>query len=128
MRPIADIGDRCDAPGVKYFSELRGYHADLGPFRFWAILTGTVLAILLLAGADMWLSDKIGWPEAYGFQCRGRGCLIENWMNSPKLLWGGSASELALFALLWWMPVVVVGCCFYALLRRRRRNRIQPMD
>ncbi len=113
---------------MRYFTQLRGYRAALGAVRFWAVLIGTVLFILLLAGADIWLSNKIGWPEAYGFHCHGRGCWIENWMHSPKLLRGGSAYELALFAFLWWMPAVVAGCAVYGLLKRRRRNRIHPMN
>ena len=113
---------------MAYLSELRGYHKALGPVRFWAMLIGTVLVVLLLAGADVWLSDKIGWPEAYGFQCRGRDCWIQNWMHSPKLLRGGSAYELSLFALLWWMPTVVVGCAIYGLRRRLGRHRTRPMD
>lgn len=121
-------GAKLEANGVGYFSELKGYHAALGPVRFWCLLLGTVSFSLLLAGADIWLSDKIGWPEAYGFQCHGRGCWLQNWIHSPKLLRGGSPYELGLFALLWWMPAVVGGCLVYALVKRRRRNRAHPMD
>jgi len=44
------------------------------------------------------------------------------------LLRGGSAHELALFALLWLLPAFIVGCAIYAISKRRRRDRIQPMD
>ena len=108
--------------------ELRGYSKILGSFRTWALGVGTVLFILLFAAADIWLSNKIGWPESYGFNCRGRGCWIDNLSHSPELLRGGSSYELGLFALLWLFPAVIIGCAIYALVRRRRRNAIQPMD
>ena len=107
---------------------MSGYALILGPMRFRAIFGGTVVFTLLLAGADMWLASKIGWPEAYGFDCRGRGCWIDNLSHSPKLLRGGSAYEIGLFALLWLLPAVVVGCAVYAIFKRRRRNPLQPMD
>lgn len=113
---------------MRYFSELKGYRDAFGSLRFWTLLIGTVLFILLFAGADMWLSNEIGWPDSYGFQCRGRGCWIEYLAHSPSLLRGGSVYELALFALLWSMPAIVAGCVIFALLKRRRHNTILPME
>lgn len=108
--------------------EMNGLAAELDPIRFSAFLAGTVVFVLSLAAADMWLSSKIGWPEAYGFTCHGRGCRIDYLIHSPALLRGGSIYELSLFALLWFMPAILVGCAAYAIFKRRRRNPIQPMD
>ncbi len=117
------------------FSEFRrdwrtisGYLALLGPIRFWAMVVGTVLFILVIAGGYTWLRTEIGWPEVYGFGCRGRGCWIENLIQSYKLLRGGSAPELILFALLWLIPATIVGCAIYAISKRRGRDPIEPMD
>ncbi|MCJ8156107.1 hypothetical protein [Sphingomonas sp. LaA6.9] len=109
-------------------TEFLGYRKTLGAMRLWALGVGTVLFILLLAAADIWLSNKIGWPEAYGFDCRGRGCYFQDLAHSPKLLHGGSVYELGLFCLLWLLPACVVVGVIFALFRRRRRNAIEPMD
>lgn len=110
--------------------ELAGTRETLGSVKFWLLVVGTVVFILLLAAGDMWLSDKIGWPEAYGFDCHGRGCFFEDLAHSPRLLRGGSAYELGLFALLWLLPAFLAGVLVYALFKRfsRRRNDIRPKD
>ena len=109
--------------------ELAGPRKVLGSVRFWLLMVGTVLFILLLAAGDIWLSDKIGWPERYGFGCRGRGCFFEDLAHSPQLLRGGSMYELALFALLWLLPAIIVGVLIYALFKRlNRRDHIRPME
>lgn len=110
------------------WQEMSGYRSQLGSLAFWTLIVGTVVFILLFAGADIWLSSKIGWPDAYGFHCQGRGCWIENLSHSPKLLAGGNKYELGLFALLWSLPAVSVAFVLYALVKRKRRSRIQPMD
>lgn len=108
--------------------ELKSYSKNLGSFRAWALGVGTVLFILLAAAADMWLSNKIGWPESYGFNCRGRGCWIDNLSHSPELLRGGSVYELSLFAVLWLLPAVIIGGIIFALVRRWRSKAVAPMD
>lgn len=110
--------------------ELAGHRKALGSVRFWLLVVGTVGVILLLAAGDIWLSDKIGWPEAYGFDCHGRGCFFENLAHSPRLLRGGNIYELGLFALFWLLPAFLVAVLIYALFKRssRRRNRFQPLD
>ena len=109
--------------------ELKESYRQLGLVRFCLFFGGLLAFLLGWAAAHFWLADKIGWPEAYGFQCRGRGCMwVEIW-HSPALLKGGDAYELGMFALIWWLPALVVGCLIYALLKRlRRRNPILPMN
>lgn len=109
--------------------EVTGTPTALGSLRFWLLVAGTVLFILLLAAGNIWLSDKIGWPEAYGFDCRGRGCFFQDLTHSPKLLRVGSGYELGLFALLWSLPAFIAGVLIYALFKRlSRRKHVQPMD
>lgn len=109
--------------------ELASPRKALGSVRFWLLTLGTVLFILLLAAGNIWLSGKIGWPEAYGFDCHGRGCFFQDLAHSPQLLRGGSMYELGLFALLWLLPAFIVGVLIYALLKHlSRRNHIRPID
>ena len=112
------------------WQEMSSYAAVLGPSRFWLLIAGTLVFIALFAGANIWLSDKIGWPEAYGFSCHGRGCWIDDLSHSPMLLRGGSSYELGLFALIWTLPSFLVGCLIYAAIKRlgSKRDKIQPMD
>ena len=99
--------------------DIKAYEAAFGWRRLWALLVGTVAFILLFAGIDMWLSNKIGWPEAYGFECSGRGCLVSDLIHSPELLRGGNGYELGLFALLWLFPAIIVVCAIFAIFKRR---------
>lgn len=109
--------------------KLAGTRKSLGTFRFWVLVSGTVLFIMLFAMGGIWLSEKIGWPEAYGFACHGRGCFFQDLANSPMLLRGGSAYELGLFALLWLFPAFLIGLLIYALFKRLKRDdHIRPMD
>lgn len=109
--------------------QLTGPRKTLGSVRFWLLIFGTVLFILLLAAGYVWLSSKIGWPEAYGFDCHGRGCFFQDLAHSSKLIRGGSIYELGLFALLWLLPACVVAVLAYALFKRlSRRNHVRPMD
>lgn len=113
-----------------YFGELKSYYGELGPVRFWAWFGGTILFILFVAAGQLWLSDKIGWPDSYGFHCERR-CWMRHLIHSPKLLRGSSAYELALFAWLWAIPASCAGIVLYALLKRwigKRRTKILPME
>ena len=105
--------------------ELAGPRKILGTGKFWLLMGGTIMFVLLLAGGQIWLSDKIEWPNAYGFDCQGRGCFFEDLAHSPELLRGGSIYELALFALLWLLPVILISVLVYALFKRftHRRHR-----
>lgn len=110
------------------FSELREGYRELGPLRFSLLMGATLAVILTAAGIYAWLSEKIGWPDAYGFRCTGRGCLLSNLTHSPRLLEQAGAYELGLFAFIWFLPTFIFGCLVYAYLKRRRRNRILPLD
>lgn len=111
------------------WADLAESRKTLESLRFWLLVAGTVLFILLLAAGEMWLSDKVGWPEAYGFDCHGRGCFIQDLIHSPKLLRGGSVYEFGLFALLWALPAILVGVLVYAAFKRLSRgNHIGPMN
>lgn len=136
---------------VGYFRNLKRGRATPIP---WGVLLGGLLFvnlfILLPAFVADWLSTETGWPTAYGSDCTRRGCVLVNLYHSPKLLDGGSAHELGLFALLWSWPVLLLGVVIYIAqfwirmamerrryrnhvlaaraARKRRRNRIRPMD
>jgi hypothetical protein len=114
---------------VKTFSDLAALYRTLGPLRFTAIfviLTGLIVGYALVF---MRLEESIGWPEAYGFSCR-RKCLLVHMWHSPKLLAGGSANELALFAMIWCFVAVPVAIALPVVAKRwlkKRRGRIRPM-
>lgn len=118
------------AARVSGFATIAALWRELGPLRFF-LLTGMVCA--LVAGfiiAYIALARPIGWPEAYGVTCRGRGCLFDELWHSPRLLHGGSGGELAMFAFLWFMPATAAITLAWAAIRRwarQRRNRIRPM-
>ena len=105
------------------FSDLRSYHTVLGPRRFWLHMIATVTLILILAGIKMWLEHKIGWPDSFGFHCKGRGSTINDLIHSPALLRKGGSYEVCLFALLWLVPVIVLGAATGALVKRVRGAR-----
>lgn len=81
---------------------------SIGRTRYWLTAVGTVLFLVLPATGGWWLSSKIGWPEAYGFQYHGRSSVFQGLSHSPQLLRGGSAYEVELFVLLWFFPVCAV--------------------
>ncbi len=105
--------------------ELGQHRKALGTARTWAMVIGTILFILLWAASEVWLSNRIGWPESYGFACHGRGCLLQDLYHSPLLLNGGNAYELGLFAILWALPGCIGAAIIYALLKRHRSNAIR---
>ena len=85
---------------MKWLDEQRAYLKDVGPNRYWAMLLGTVLFLLIWVLSIGWASEQIGWPEAYGVECR-RKCLVPWVWNSPRLLLDGSPPAIGMFALLW---------------------------
>lgn len=89
-----------------------------------AICTGIV-------AVHMWLAEQVGWPDAYGFHCHGRGCFWIEMAHSYKLLKTAQIYELLLFAWLWLIPATTLSMIGFVLTRRwliRYRNRIRPMD
>lgn len=114
---------------MKGFAELASAYRQLGPLRFSLIAGGTLAAILAVAIPLIILSEKVGWPEAYGFSCR-RKCLALHMWHSPKLLDGGSRDEVLLFLVIWSIPLMTGGVVITVLLRRwlkRHRARIRPL-
>jgi hypothetical protein len=110
--------------GVCHLSrQRRGNGKPFGLGRSYVIVIGTIVFILVWATGDSWLSSKIGWPQAYGFQCYGRGCWMKDLAHSPALLAGGSAYELALFALLWTIPACGMATLIYVFTRFMHRRR-----
>jgi hypothetical protein len=103
-------------------------YRGIGPARFWGLMIGVLAFIGGWTALDMWLSDKTGWPDAYGFHCRGRGCTLDNLWHSPALLHRHDPYELGLFASIWFLPAVVAGAALYALVKKSRRNPIFQSD
>lgn len=112
------------------FTELRDVYRVMGPLRF-TIFFGSLAAVIgSFAAAGMWLMDKTGWPEAYGSRCHGRGCWLNYFYHSPKLLEEARTYELLLFGWIWFVPVVTGLMIGVVLLRRRlkrRKDRIRPL-
>ncbi|MCU0949333.1 MAG: hypothetical protein MUF47_13985 [Porphyrobacter sp.] len=114
---------------MKAFDDLASAYRQLGPVRFSLIAGGTLAAIVAVAIPLIVLSERLGWPEAYGFSCR-RKCLALYMWQSPKLLDGGSRDEVLLFLVIWSIPLMTAGVVITVLLRRwlkRHRARIRPM-
>jgi hypothetical protein len=119
--------------GQKWFmrqiSQLRDHYKTLGAARFWGLMLAVALLLVVLIVPYVWLAEKINWPDAYGFRCRGRGCFVPSLAHSEKLLRGSSWYELALFIWLWLMPTVLAGSAMYAIVSRlwlkRGRRRIR---
>jgi hypothetical protein len=115
---------------MKAFADLAAAYRQLGPLRFTLIAGGTIALILTFTLAFVILSDRIGWPENYGFTCR-RKCVLDHMWHSPKLLAGGARDELLLFFVIWSIPlagaVFIVPSVLMRLIKRRR-DRIRPMD
>lgn len=108
--------------------QLAAFKTLLGAPRFWTLLLGTVFFILFIAIAQVRLSSRLNWPEAYGFNCSGRGCLLDEIYHSPRLLSGGTFLEIALFAVLWIVPAGVAAALLYALIRRWLQSERKPFD
>lgn len=106
----------------------------LGRTRYWSLVVGTIIFCVGFGTLMWWLSEKTGWPDDYGFHCRGRGCELLYLMHSPELLARGGTYEIALFAALWFLPAILFGFLSWAFgLRlikwiKQRRNRIRSMD
>ena len=99
--------------------ELREYYRTLGPLRFWAIM-GLLFGWI---GVGVWLQQAVNWPEAYGFHCRGKGCLFVSVWHSPALVEHGGLLQWMLFIHLWTIPAVLVACLIIALRRKLKQRR-----
>jgi hypothetical protein len=101
----------------------------MGAPRFILLFGGLTVFIVGFGTIGWWIADIIGWPDAYGFHCRGKGCLWIELGHSYKLLRAATLYELLLFAWLWFFPASTVTTIIFILTRRwirRRRDRIRP--
>ena len=115
---------------IKTFTDLKAAYSQLGALRFTLIAVGTLTVIITFTIAFVALSDRIGWPENYGFTCR-RKCALDYMWHSPKLLAGGARDELLLFFVIWSIPLAGAAFIVPSVLMRlinRRRARIGPVD
>lgn len=99
--------------------ELRESYRTLGPLRFWTIM-GVLMAWL---GGGVWLQVAVGWPEAYGFHCRGKGCLFTDIWHSPVLLHHGGLLEWLLFAHFMTLPGIFLVALVIVVRRKFRQRR-----
>lgn len=110
---------------------MRELWRTLGAARF-LLFFGCISVLTVACGtASWWIGKQIGWPEAYGFQCRGKRCLWVYLWHSHKLLSDGSFYELLYFAWLWFIPAATIIAIAVILIRRRikrRATRIRPLD
>jgi hypothetical protein len=91
----------------------------VGPSRFVLI----IVAALAWAAALIWLSDKVNWPDGYGFRCTGKGCWIDEMWHSGDLLRRHSIYEIALFLCIWGGPAAMFGGIFIYHRSRKLRDR-----
>lgn len=95
--------------------------------HFWPLIICATIFLLAVALGEFWLSAKIGWPESYGLDCGSRSCRLETMVHSPRLLSGGGAIELGVFALMWAPYALGLASLIYLRLRRSRRTtNIRP--
>ena len=102
----------------------------MGATRFIIFFGGLTVIIVGFGTIGWWTADKIGWPDSYGFHCRGKGCLLIQLGHSYKLLRAATFYEVLLFAWLWLIPASTVLPIIFILTRRwirRRRDRIRPL-
>lgn len=83
------------------------------------VVAAVALIIPAYIGLGLLLQHELGWPERFGFSCRGRGCWISDIQHSPVLLNDPSAYRLGLFAYFWSMPALVIGAFVYAFVTKR---------
>jgi hypothetical protein len=88
----------------------------------------TWFVLILIAGVawfvgDLWLMEKLDWPDGYGFHCSGRGCFIDDMWHSPALLHHHSGYEVALFVCIWAPAAAIIGPFAYRGLRKLRGTK-----
>lgn len=111
------------------FAGIAAFYRTAGPRRSILLFGGSIVAVAGHLFIFSRFANRIGWPEAYGFKC-GRKCMVSHMWHSPKLIAGGSADELALFAVIWIVPAALAAYAVIFVGRRwlkQRRNRIRPL-
>lgn len=84
----------------------------------------TLIAFIVSIGI---LADRVDWPGAYGYTCKGR-CLGKHMMESYKLVEGGTLPEVMLFLCLWLWPIVFGILFSPRMWTGPKRDRIRPMQ
>jgi hypothetical protein len=107
---------------VKAFTDLGTAYRQLGPLRFSLIVGGTLAAILAFTMAYVILSERVGWPEAYGISCSRKCAGLIIW-HSPKLLENGAADEVLLFLVIWSIPLIAAVIAVPIILMRGLKRR-----
>jgi len=105
-------------------SSLRETWRQMHTVQFWVV----VVVIIGWVSLGVWLQERIGWPDRYGFHCHGKGCWIDDMWHSPALIRGGHWGEYALFAWIWSLPLVVIGLILWTAQRKRKAARLSPPD
>jgi hypothetical protein len=100
-------------------AELKESYRKLGSKKFWLLMIATFSWI----GSGVALETKLDFPDAYGFTCSGKGCLLIEVWRSPVLLHHSSWYEFALFALIWTMPALHADALIYAAVRKLRGQK-----
>lgn len=103
---------------------------EIGVFRVAALFLVIGTPLLAFAALSIWLAERVGWPEDYGFQCR-RKCVVSYMWHSPALLRDPSAASVALFVLIWAIPAGTLLVIAFVLVRRKLKawkQRIRPMS
>ncbi len=101
-------------------------YRTLGPLGFWSLIA----AALFWIAAGIKLTMDLKWPDAYGFHCHGRGCLIVEIWRSPVLIAPGHRhlEEIGLFAWLWALPAAILVVLARGLMKKRPKLTIFASD
>jgi hypothetical protein len=109
--------------------DLKALFHELGPARATFVLIPVFVPIAGYFGLMFWLEWLTGWPEAYGFQCRGK-CMAAMLWHSPALMTDPTLESVALFAVYWLFPGAAMIVLPNLLVRRKFkawRQRIRPL-
>lgn len=115
---------------MNWFRQIHDLWTQMGAARFvlfFGLLSSATVAYVMFG---MWASDRIGWPEAYGFRCQGRGCVFIQMAQSYKLLQSPTLDELIVFAWLWAIIGPAIIAAVIIVIRRkwkRHSQRIRPL-
>ncbi|MEG3145040.1 hypothetical protein U1839_10305 [Sphingomonas sp. RT2P30] len=100
------------------FPQITIGNRTIGGSASWLLLT----AIVLWLGGGAILREKVGWPEHYGFQCHGRGCMIDEMGHSLALVRQGGFLPDLLFIDIWSIFAIPLALFAWTKLRRRPDN------
>jgi hypothetical protein len=108
---------------VSFLAVHNGNRQILGTTGCLMIVGGIVSWIAL----TVWLSDRLGWPDAYGYPCHlARGCWLQGLWDSSALLSHGGTLSYVLFVVLWLPQTAIITGYIYSFLQKRRRSNGTP--